>query len=746
VSRRDRRPSPGPSFELDEFKLHPPQPRPGIIDRTGLVERLLAAEQCPVVAVVAPAGYGKTTLLAQWADRKQPRVAWLSADDHDNDPAVLLMYLAVALDRVEPIDPGVFRRLATPGTGTAGVTLVSSITSMVAPVVMVLDHADALTNPECHDIIAELALRLAPGSQLAIGSRREVPVPLPRLRAHGGLVEVGVDELAMDGREAWSLLVGAGVTLEERDVQELVERTEGWPAGLYLAALAITAGARVDDRFRFTGDDRFMGDYLRSEFLDRVARADVSFLTRTSILDRMSGPLCDATVGRGGSARVLDRLERNNLLVVPLDRRSEWYRYHHLFRELLHAELMQREPEMIPELHTRAASWCEENNLTEAAIKHAQHAGDPDRVARLVLRHSPRVWAGGRLDTVLGWVEWFSTNGLIESHPAIAVHGALIYALIGQAPDAERLATAAERTTSSGVLADGNSTEATLAYLRALLCRNGVDEMCRDAQMALQGLAPTSPYRPAMLHAQGVGRLLQGDPDQADVFFARAVDEATSAGAVPFIPTLLAERGIAAVERDDWPEADALATHALAIMGDGRFDDYWSSALVYAWSGHLAARRGDVTPARDLVARAARLRPLLTHALPIVSVQALLELAHAYVALADLAGARAVLRQVADIQQRRPDLGRLAGQANELRSKVDSLRGEMVGVSSLTTAELRLLPLLPTYLSLEEISQRLAVSRNTVKSQAISIYRKLGASSRGETVTRLHQLGIVTGP
>ena len=185
---------------------------------------------------------------------------------------------------------------------------------------------------------------------------------------------------------------------------------------------------------------------------------------------------------------------------------------------------------------------------------------------------------------MLGWVEWFSTNGRIESHPAIAVHGALIYALIGKAGDAERLATAAERTAFRGPLADGNSIEGTLAYLRALLCRNGIDEMCSDAQMALQGLAPTSPYRAAMLHAEGVGRLLQGAPDQADVFFARAVDEATSAGVVPFIPALLAERGIAAIERDDWRGAEALATQALAIMGDGRFDDYWSSALVYAWT------------------------------------------------------------------------------------------------------------------------------------------------------------------
>ena len=331
-------------------------------------------------------------------------------------------------------------------------------------------------------------------------------MPVSLLRARGGIVEIGVDDLAMSGPEAQSLLVGAGVAFAEDLADELVDRTEGWPAGLYLAALAINAGSRVESSFRFTGDDRFIGDYLRSEFLQRVSRADVSFLTRTSILDRMSGPLCDVTAGRTGSSRVLDRLERRNLLVLPLDRRGEWYRYHHLFRELLHAELTQREPDMVPELHTRAAAWYEANNLPEAAIEHAQHAGDVDRVARLVLKVANPVWASGRLDTVLRWMEWFSANDLIESQPAIAVHGALIYALIGRAGDAERWARAAERTTFRGTLADGNTMESSLAYLRALLCRNGVDEMRRDAHLALEGLSPLSPYRAGHAPRRGSGR------------------------------------------------------------------------------------------------------------------------------------------------------------------------------------------------------------------------------------------------
>jgi LuxR family maltose regulon positive regulatory protein len=733
------------TFALDESKLHPPQPRVGIVTRADVLGRLLESQTEPTIAVVAPAGYGKSTVLAQWAQRRHPRVAWVSVDDRDNDPAVLLTYLAVALDRVETIEPKVFRSLASFGAGVADVArLSSSIAAMETPVAVVLDHVEALTNTECRDMIVELALRLPKGSQLAMGSRHEVPLPVARLRAEGNVVEIGVDDLAMDTSEAASLLVAAGVQLEPARVRGLVERTEGWPAGLYLAALAINAGSPNEDvEFTFTGADRFMGDYLRSEILDRVSRREVSFLTRTSILDRLSGPLCDVTVGRQGSGRLLDRVQRSNLLVIPLDRTGEWYRYHHLFRELLYAELMRREPEMVPELHGRAASWYEANNMPEAAIQHAQRAGDADRVARLVLNDANPVWASGRLDTVLRWMEWFSANDLIAHQPAVAVHGALIYALVGKAIDAERWATAAERTALTGVLPDGNTMEASLAYLRALFCRRGLDEMRHDARLALDGLSSTSPYRPAMLHAEAAADLLEGSSVKADELFAQAIDDAISTGSTPVVALMLAERGMIAIERGAWDEAEAMSTQALSLIGDGQFDDYWTSALVFAWSARVAFHSGDVTQANELVQRAARLRPLLTYALPVVSVQALLELARAYIALADPAGAQAVLSQVGDIRHHRPDLGALHTQANELRARLAMIKGELLGLSSLTTAELRLLPLLPSHLSLAEIGERLFVSRNTVKTQAISIYRKLGVSTRRETIDRMQELGLI---
>jgi LuxR family maltose regulon positive regulatory protein len=736
-------------FHVSESKLHPPVARPGIVTRSLLVDRLAAENTPPVVSVAAPPGYGKTTLLAQWAEHKQGRVGWVSADDRDNDPAVLLAAIAVAIDRVEPIDPidpTVFRALMSPAAAvTVPARLASAIAAMDLPVTLVVDHLDAVTNRACLDAITQLALGLPAGSQLAIGSRDMPPLPAARLRAQGGILEIGVDDLAMDEHEAASLLEGAGIEPVDEHVRELVMRTEGWPVGLYLAALAMKAGSpHTDVELTFTGEDRFIGDYLRSEFLDRLSPAEVSFLTRTSILDRMCGPLCDATLGRTRSSAVLEELEGRNLLVIPLDRHRDWYRYHVLFRELLAAELRRREPELVPELHLRAAAWYEANGRSELAIEHAQAGGDADCVGRLVLQLANPVWASGRADTVMRWMEWFETQSLVERYPGVAVHGALMSALMGRPADTERWAAAAERTESGGLLPDGNTVEGTVAYLRALLCRNGVDAMQRDAQIAWSGLSTASPYRATMLHAEGLAHLLAGDADRADAIFARAVDAATDAAVLPFVPVVLAERGIVAIERDDWPGADQFAEPAQSIMQEGGLDDYWTSALVYAWLARVALHRGDVAQGREHVARAARLRPLLTYALPVVSAQALLEMARAYIALADPAGGRAVLRQVHDIFHQRPELGVLPAQADALRLQLDTLRGNAPGASSLTTAELRVLSLLPTHLSFREIGERLFVSRHTVKTQAISIYRKFDVSSRSEAIARMHEVGLLT--
>ena len=724
--------APAPSFDLLESKLHVPVARPGIVARDGLVDRLEAAT-VPVIAVVAPPGYGKTTLLAQFAARKGTRAAWVSADSGDDDPFVLLSYIVEAVARVA----GPRSRVDGPPR------LASVIAAMQDPMTLIIDHFESVTNWESWDVVAALALGLPPGSQLAIGSRDALPLPTALLRAQGGLLEVGIAELAMKGEEAAALLSRAGVEPAESELGDLVAHTEGWPTGLYLAALAARAGGSPADAVRFTGDDRFMGDYLRSELLERVSSEQVAFLTRSAILERMCGPLCDAVVGTNGSGLVLEQLERRNLLVVPLDRRREWYRFHTMFRELLMSELRRREPDVVGDLHRRAAVWFESNGRPEVAIDHAQAAGDDDRVADLVLKLANPVWASGRSDTVLRWMEWFEANKVLERHPAIAVHGALIYALSGRPATTERWAAAADRGDRRLTLADGNTLEATLAYLRALLCRDGVAEMRRDAELAEAGLGEASPYRATMLHAKGLSRLLEGDAQGADAEFALAVETASLSKSTPAVPLLLAERGIAAIAGDDWVSAEAYTREMLAMTEGGRFDDYWSSALVFAFAARVLAQRGEATEAKVHVARAARLRPLLTYALPVVSVQALLEMARAYLSLGDRGGARAVLRQADDIFRQRPALGVLPTIADELRSRVDAIHDQALGASSLTAAELRLLPLLRTHLTFREIAERLYVSRHTVKTQAISIYRKFGVSSRSEAIDRVNELGLL---
>src|SRR5690348_17312592 len=367
----DHRTAPRLGFPLPESKFHPPGVRPGIVFRTALLERL-AATRAPVITVAAPPGYGKTTLMAQWADRIGSRAAWLSCDDGDNDPVVLLTALAVALDRIGPVDPAIFPALASSGAPISMVPrLVSAVASVQPPVTVLLDHAEAVTSRQCLRAVTEFALRLPPGWQLALASRAELPLPTARLRAQGGIMEVGTDDLALGPLEAAHLLKGAGTEVDETALHDLLQRTEGWPTGLYIAALAMNSGTRHSDvGFTFTGDDVYMGDYLRSELLDRISDEEASFLTRTSVLDRMCGPLCDAILDEKGSGRVLEQIEARNLLVVPLDRRREWYRYHHLLRELLQSELRRREPDLVQDLHFRAAMWFEANGMPEAAIEH----------------------------------------------------------------------------------------------------------------------------------------------------------------------------------------------------------------------------------------------------------------------------------------------------------------------------------------------------------------------------------------
>jgi len=748
--RPDRSPRVGgPVSDLFASKLLRPMLRPGTVRRWPLIERLARGDPRPIVSVVAPAGYGKTTLLSQWAERNGQAFAWVSVDDGDNDPKVLLTYVAEALDAVQPIDGRVFDALASPVSSVPGSVvprLGAAFSSMTSRVALVLDDVHALHNRECQDALSVLADHVPGGSRLALAGRAEPPLRIARLRAEGKILEIGPEDLALTSDEASSLLRNADVALGVDEVAGLHQRTEGWPAGLYLAALYLREGGPLATAaVSFGGDDRLVSEYMESEFLARISRRERVFLTRAAVLDRLSGPLCDAVLDVPGSAAILAGLARSNLLLVPLDRRGQWYRYHHLFRDMLLVELERLEPGLIPVLRRRAAGWCLRNGLPEASLEYSIAAGDADAAAGLVEKLAVPAHRQGRVTTIQQWFRWLEDRGGIEGHPMVAVLASLLSALTGRPADAGRWADVVDRWQyEDPARPDDPPTEAWAALLRAFLCRQGAGQMRADADEAVERFAEQSFVTPAPAILQGIARVLCGDLDGGDMSLEDGFRVAEKVGAHEDCALALCERSLVAMARGEWDRAQVLAGEARTALRGAGIEESYATPLVSAVQARTALHRGDVPAAREELASAQRLRPLLTYALPYFAVQARIELASVHLALADLAGARTLMREVDELLRRRPGLGTLAGQAQALRAQLAKERGSSTpGASALTGAELRLLPLLCTHLSFPEIATQMFLSRNTIKSQANSIYRKLGASTRSQAVTRLRDLGLL---
>ena len=350
--------SPAPEFSqsLLDAKFSVPRPRPGAVSRAGLVAAARSSGR-RLVAVTAPAGYGKSTFLAQWAQAEDRRVAWVSLDRFDDDPAMLLVSLAAAYGRADPGCAGLVADMRGPGMSVlarAAPRLASVLSTSPVPFVFMLDDLHELQSPGCHDVLWVVISGIPRGSQLVAASRSEQP-HLPRLRAFGEALEFGSGELALDAAGARQIFANAKVRLTPDYIAAVTERTEGWPVGLYLAALIVKDSHGQEPAV--TGDDRYVADYLYREALIRQP-ADVQvFLRRTAVLDQLCGPLCDAVLGSSDAAGQLRRLEAASLFVIPLDRHRQWYRYHALFREFLLGELRRTEPGLMMALHQRAADW-----------------------------------------------------------------------------------------------------------------------------------------------------------------------------------------------------------------------------------------------------------------------------------------------------------------------------------------------------------------------------------------------------
>jgi LuxR family transcriptional regulator, maltose regulon positive regulatory protein len=611
-------------------------------------------------------------------------------------------------------------------------------------VVLVLDDLHELQNDECLDGLAALARHVPRGSLLVLSGRAEARLGLAKLRAAGELLELGAPALALNDAEAHRLLTAAGLDVSEQQAKALNEHAEGWAAGLYLAALALE-GEDLASPPAFRGDDRFVADYMRDEHLSRLAPGQVEFLTRTSVLDRMCGALCDAVLERGDSARMLEELEAANLLVVPLDRRRRWFRYHHLFQEMLAAELERREPELVATLNARAALWCEESGDLEAAVEYRAAAGDFDEVSRLFMTLAFPYYRGGRITTVERWLDLFDESGLLERYPGVAVFGVWMHALRGRPEVADRWALAAQASGfEAELMPDGSPFAAWSAILSALLCRRGVEQMRKDAEFATARLTPASPWLPISLVLQGAAALFCADEAAAEPLLTAAAEAAETAGAVYAGVVARCELALLALGRGDLESAAVDAASASALVEDAPSADYVITGLLLATNARLTIAQGQGVRARQQLVAAQRVRPALTYGLSWFAVQTQLELAKAHLALSDVRGAATLYHEAEEILRRRPRLGTLVEQAELVRGELLTVRDEESGwASTLTAAELRLLPLLTTHLSFREIAERLYVSRNTVKTQAISVYRKLDASSRSEAIERAVHLGLV---
>ena len=437
-------------------KLHVPRPGPGVVSRPRLTGHLDEWLEQGLVLVCAPAGYGKTVLLANWVRRRQRPVAWLSLDEGDNDPSRFWRYTVAALDRVRP---GIGERvgpLLGPPTPPSFVGVVTALINELAAqtgddeAVLVLDDYHVIGSQPVHASLEFLLEHRPPGLRLVLASRADPPLGLARLRVREQLAELRAAELRFTAEEAAALLrqlvAGADASLPDADVAALTARTEGWAAGLQLAGLSLrgqpdVAGFVAD----FTGSHRYVLDFLAEEVLECQPAEVRTFLLETSVLERLSGSLSDAVTGRSGGQELLEQVERAGLFLVPLDEVRGWWRFHHLFADLLRARLLEEQPAQVAQLHRNAAAWHQEHGLTEEAIRHAVAAGEMTWAGRLIERQFDTVSGlRGEGVTVQRWLAALPAD-LVQSRPRLLLAQAQLAAAAGRVETVERLVAAAER-------------------------------------------------------------------------------------------------------------------------------------------------------------------------------------------------------------------------------------------------------------------------------------------------------------
>ncbi len=730
-----------------EPKLMLPRVHAGMLRRTRLLEMLDDHGASSLTVLDAGVGYGKTTLVRSWCTERPEPVIWLTLDPADDDPVRLWMHLATGVDR---LDRGLGGR-ALVRLGVRGVQvenavdeLMNGLISYGRPVTIVLDDLHAVRSEASLGSIGYAIERLPAGARLVVSTRSDPAVGLAKLRASRALTEVRARELAFTVDEAQELFIREGVELSGESVELLHERTEGWPAGLYLAALWLRDLHDPDQGVRaFAGSARHVGDYLTTEVLTALPADTRDFLVQTSVLGRFTPELCDAVLGREDSAAVLAELARSNMFLVTLDDRAPLYRYHHLFGELLQLELAR---DAARELRRRAADWCRAHRLIEDAIEYAFAAGDAETVAELLLETHLQFIRGGRAGQFLGWVRRLPPELLVE-HPLLPAAGAAAAGLLAR-PEIEvrRLLAVSERSRRERPQAWSPYVEAVVEFTRAKVIERGdvgaAAEHARRAVAAARAGADVLSVGALATLSQAL--FFAGDLDESRRIAAQAIERPDAPGSTNGFVGSLGLLALVDAEQGRNDAAERSAREAIGFARE-RFDaDSWLASLAHLGLALTCAATGRLDEAEREALRGERLRrshePTVGHA------HALLVLAQVRVARSRLAPAASDLNRARAMIEEFPDPGRLPAIASTVKRDLTTARasvGNGVAAENPSEAELAVLRCLATGLSRREIGAQLYISLNTVKTHNRELYRKLGATSRAEAVARGEALGLL---
>jgi LuxR family transcriptional regulator, maltose regulon positive regulatory protein len=724
----------------------------GLVAREDLIEALAGGVSRPVTVILGPAGSGKTTLMAQWrlSVGEGYSVAWLGLDASDNEPIRFWTYVIAALRSVLPdVGEAALRLLRAPGVDLleeALPALLNDLLDSVGETVLVLDDYHVIHEEKIHRAMTFFVEQLPEGHRVVIASRAQPPFPLARLRARGALSEIEPGQLGFSEFDARVLLNEVHqLGLSDAAVGRLHRRTEGWAAGLYLAALSL---GRCPDRDQliasFTGSDRRIVDYLGAEVLDREPDDVLTFLLRTSILERFSAPLCDAVTGHSGGQEMLERIERSNAFLVALDERREWFRYHHLFAELLHHELRRRDPGSVAVFHRRAAGWLMDSGLISEAVRQMVAAGDVDSVAQVVVSHWLAFVNSGQRGTVGEWLDAIPDERL-RGDGRLCLARAWFATVVGRPDEIWPWLDHLERAPVH------NPAEDRPVWLEANVLRASTFELIGDmgqTRTCAEQITPldgSSTWHTLAANLLGASARWLGD----DAAAAELFEQAVSLGRRNFQAAAEIACGYLALisaDHRDWDACAANVEAAFAVIDERGLDEYWMSTLAHLAKGRLLrhARR-----LRDAEAELARAVVLGRRGVGVV------ELAYALVMLADLRrelgnrpSARELVVEARALLGPAPDPGpvllRLVEQAERSLRLVVAPEGSRLAVGEeLTVREQAVLRLLTSGLSAREIGDELGVSRNTIKTHTKSLYRKLGATGRREAVARGRQLGLL---